>query len=287
MMNHSDDSSLSPGLQDDAVGGKSSVKRPMNAFMLWSKEKRREISKVDPGLHNAQISKILGEEWKRLGRKEKEPYVEESKKLMQQHKVEHPDYHYKPRQNKLTKALKELSSLSSPLAIPRDLASKIKSLSRLSAIYNMQSSLRYEPYSIPPMRSKLPYRLPTKDIHEVARYPHVSRLYSPSQCNRCTCNTAACPETMRRLSQGSYHDAVGISRQSISPIPYPMDGYTQTRSSGPFIHSSVYGWSVPTLVQRRRPEDDLDDSDETFGDEKRQKTIKIKEEEEESINVHD
>ena len=90
------------------------VKRPMNAFMLWSKEKRRKISSVDPSLHNSHISKILGEEWKTLPSHEKDPFIKESKTLMEKHKVEHPDYHYKPRQNKLTKALKELSSLQTP-----------------------------------------------------------------------------------------------------------------------------------------------------------------------------
>ena len=98
---HMDNTSMS----SDSIDGKK-VKRPMNAFMLWSKEKRREISKRDPSLHNAQISKLLGEQWKILSAEEKLPFIDKSQKLMIRHKKEHPDYRYKPRQSKLTKNMK-------------------------------------------------------------------------------------------------------------------------------------------------------------------------------------
>ena len=42
------------------------IKRPMNPFMVWCKERRGQISKENPGLHASQISGILGREWKEM-----------------------------------------------------------------------------------------------------------------------------------------------------------------------------------------------------------------------------
>lgn len=76
------------------------IKRPMNAFMVWSRAQRKAISQESPRLHNSEISKILGVRWKALSDEDKAPYVEEAKKLQQQHSRDNPGYKYKPRRRK-------------------------------------------------------------------------------------------------------------------------------------------------------------------------------------------
>ncbi|CAB1432521.1 unnamed protein product [Pleuronectes platessa] len=66
------------------------IKRPMNAFMVWSKIERRKIMEQSPDMHNAEISKRLGKRWKMLKDSEKIPFIREAERLRLKHMADYP-----------------------------------------------------------------------------------------------------------------------------------------------------------------------------------------------------
>jgi len=73
------------------------IKRPMNAFMVFSHIERKKIVELNPDIHNAEISKQLGKRWKSLDDETRKPFVDEADRLRQLHMQEYPDYKYRPR----------------------------------------------------------------------------------------------------------------------------------------------------------------------------------------------
>ncbi|CAM4490428.1 unnamed protein product [Leuciscus chuanchicus] len=79
------------------------VKRPMNAFMVWSQAVRKKLADQNPSLHNSEISKILGNIWRQLNEMDKRPFIEEAERLRKKHKEDYPTYKYQPHRRKNVK----------------------------------------------------------------------------------------------------------------------------------------------------------------------------------------
>jgi len=68
------------------------IRRPMNAFMIFSKRHRAIVHQKHPNSDNRTVSKILGEWWYSLDKKEKEQYHNMAHQVKEAHFKEHPDW---------------------------------------------------------------------------------------------------------------------------------------------------------------------------------------------------
>lgn len=110
------------------------IKRPMNAFMVFSHIERKKIVEINPDIHNAEISKQLGKRWKMLDEETRKPFVDEAERLRQLHQQEYPDYKYRPRK-------KMKNSPGCPVATPPKQKDRLRYENNNAALHYMQKTI--------------------------------------------------------------------------------------------------------------------------------------------------
>ncbi|KAI9777495.1 MAG: hypothetical protein M1835_005226 [Candelina submexicana] len=73
------------------------VPRPPNAFILYRQHHHPLLKASNPGLHNNQISVILGNQWKNETDETKIHFQSLAETIKRQHYKDHPEYQYQPR----------------------------------------------------------------------------------------------------------------------------------------------------------------------------------------------
>ncbi|VDM43153.1 unnamed protein product [Toxocara canis] len=93
------------------------IKRPLNAYMIWTRQERKKILAKDPKMKMNDVSRLMGEKWKTLSDKEKKPFFEMSKQSKLEHKKvlkDNPNLVYHPQRKKPLKGTLKGGDTSPP-----------------------------------------------------------------------------------------------------------------------------------------------------------------------------
>ncbi|NXO91060.1 SOX3 factor, partial [Certhia brachydactyla] len=182
------------------------VKRPMNAFMVWSRGQRRKMAQENPKMHNSEISKRLGADWKLLSDAEKRPSIDEAKRLRAVHMKEYPDYKYRPRRKTKTLLKKDKYSLPGNLLAPgggNAVSSPVGVGQRIDTYAHMNGWTNGA-YSL--MQDQLGYSqhpgMNSPQLQQMHRYDMTGLQYSPMMSTAQTYMNAASTYSMSPAAYG-------------------------------------------------------------------------------------
>ncbi|XP_061678898.1 protein capicua homolog [Syngnathoides biaculeatus] len=118
---------------------KEHIRRPMNAFMIFSKRHRALVHQRHPNQDNRTVSKILGEWWYALGANEKQQYHDLAFQVKEAHFRAHPDWKWCNKDRR--------KSLSDGRGAPKD--PRERSMSETADAYSESQAPEGKPASSP------------------------------------------------------------------------------------------------------------------------------------------
>ncbi|CAL1697173.1 unnamed protein product [Somion occarium] len=101
-------------LTSQTLNADGTPKRPMNAFMIFARKRRPQISAENQMMRTGEISKILSKEWTSMDMKDKKFYLDQAKKLKDNFNSKYPDYVYRRRPNNTRRKRKSDADSTSP-----------------------------------------------------------------------------------------------------------------------------------------------------------------------------
>ena len=235
------------------------VKRPMNAFMVFSYYERKRLVAECPELQNIQLSKELGRRWNNLTDAQRQPFVRESERLRELHTKEYPNYKYKPARRKSRGKLSPTNSEAN-LAVSSSVASPT-----ISSWTNKVSGISISQGQRGILKSLNPNRLHQRVIIDKNFKDALRRTTSSNSIKKSPGFVAlGGPAISSALRGGNYEDVSWRLSQSVptspelmipkqSPISTPSNSCPTTPINMLAMRGSIpvspYSWSTkdPTL----------------------------------------
>ncbi|KXN85899.1 Transcription factor Sox-14 [Leucoagaricus sp. SymC.cos] len=90
-------------LTSQTLNADGTPKRPMNAFMIFARRRRPQVSAENQSMRTGEISKLLSKEWTTMPMSEKQFYLDQAKILKENFNSKYPDYVYRRRPNNTRK----------------------------------------------------------------------------------------------------------------------------------------------------------------------------------------
>ncbi|XP_040275798.1 protein capicua homolog isoform X4 [Bufo bufo] len=119
---------------------KDHIRRPMNAFMIFSKRHRALVHQRHPNQDNRTVSKILGEWWYALGTKEKQKYHDLAFQVKEAHFKAHPDWKWCNKDRKKSSSdVKQV--MPGPWGVPKEMRERSMSETGTTAATGVSSDM--------------------------------------------------------------------------------------------------------------------------------------------------
>ncbi|KAF4591554.1 HMG box transcription factor [Ophiocordyceps camponoti-floridani] len=227
------------------------IPRPRNAFILYRQHHQAQVTADNPKLSNPDISKIIGDKWKKESEAIKQNWKSLAEEEKQRHQNQYPNYRYQPRRGNKSQAGGWPSTTSPteehgrcpkchgrPMATPQTPSTPFASSPAAKLAMTPQrldttpmsrrSSLDHSPTALQPFTSKLP---PVRDLE-------------PPE--------SGSPDSKRRRADGAggYHSVSRYGSASDLPLadglpPNPILSYARTPNKLPELGSLARSQSGP------------------------------------------
>lgn len=210
------------------------------------------MAQENPKMHNSEISKRLGAEWKLLTETEKRPFIDEAKRLRALHMKEHPDY--KPQRKTKTLMKKDKYPLGGGLMGPGGPDPSRPGSASLGGRDMYGSMNGYMPngygYDTSSMYSQSPYG--TSAGHAMSSSPSsiysrydMSGMYSPSSTSASAMSSYMNGQYMSMYGPGGGSPYSGMQGPMSPGDGGPPDGGVSHPSHSPGSVKSENGGSGP------------------------------------------